>query len=152
MVTRLIAEDTYILRSPQDKISLEEEKAWLKSKIKEIKNNETAVIDAFFDSKVAGQAHLEVGEFRGRFLGKVGISIAKEFRGEGLGEELMKEIESEAKRLGLRIIHLEVYSDNEVALNLYKKLGYTKFGELPESIDYQGKFLGESYYFKRLAK
>ncbi len=149
-VSDLIAEDIYLLRGPQDTISLEEEKKWLNSKLKEIEDKEMVLITAFFEDKVAGQVHLEVGEYRGRYLGKIGISIAKEFRGEGLGEKLMTEIEAEALNLKLKILHLEVFVDNKVADNLYKKLGYIEFGMLPKSIEYKGNMIDEKYLYKRL--
>lgn len=149
-ISGLIAEDIYLLRGPEDTITLAQEEKWLKSKLKQIKDNEVVLIDAFFWEKVVGQVELEVGEFRGRHLGKIGIAIAKEFRGEGLGEKLMTEIESEARRLKLKILHLEVFAENTIAENLYKKLGYVEFGMLPKSIDYRGRMLDEKYLYKSL--
>lgn len=149
-ISALIDEDIYLLRGPEDKITLEQERQWLKAKTEEIKKRETVIITAFSENEVAGQVHLEVGEYRGRFLGKIGISVDKEFRGEGLGEKLMLEIETEARKLKLKILHLEVFVDNKIADNLYKKLGYTQFGMLPGAIEYKGGMIDEKYLYKRL--
>ncbi|WP_378151385.1 GNAT family N-acetyltransferase [Chungangia koreensis] len=45
-------------------------------------------------------------------------------QGRGYGKQAMKEIEVVGKSLGLKSIRLHVFGHNEVAWNLYKKLGY----------------------------
>ncbi len=149
-ISDLTAEDIYLLRGPEDSLTLTQEEKWLKGKLQQMREREVVIIDALFGEKIAGQVELEVGSFRGRFLGKIGVSIAKEFRGEGLGERLMQEIEAQAKKLKLKILHLEVYVENKVAENLYKKMGYVEFGMLPGSIEYKGNMLDEKYLFKRI--
>lgn len=149
-INRLASEDTFILRSNKDTLTLDQEKSWLAEKLQEIENKKAVLVTAFDNSRVAGQVEVEVGELRGRFLGKLGISVDQEYRAEGLATELMIVAEAEAKKLGLKILHLEVFSGNNIAKHLYEKSGYIKFGELPKSIDYRGQLLDESYYYKRL--
>jgi ribosomal protein S18 acetylase RimI-like enzyme len=45
-------------------------------------------------------------------------------RGRGYGKAAMALVETEAKRRGLRAIMLHVFEHNEVARNLYEKVGY----------------------------
>ncbi len=52
------------------------------------------------------------------------ICILKEFRGLGLGREIMDEIIEVAKELQCSKVTLEVREDNEVAKNLYSSLGF----------------------------
>ncbi len=149
-INKLALEDTFILRSKQDTLTLDQEKLWLREKLEDIKNKKAVLITAFSETKVVGQVEVEVGELRGRYLGKLGISVDKDFRGEGLASELMKEAEAASFGLGLKILHLEVFAGNDIARHLYEKMGFIKFGELPESIDYRGKLVDEAYYYKRL--
>lgn len=53
------------------------------------------------------------------------ILVVDEHRGKGLANELIAEIIKEAKKFGISKIDLNVSSDNEIALSVYKKLGFT---------------------------
>lgn len=61
---------------------------------------------------------------------KIGIVIDKPFQGKGYGRQAMKLIEKEAKRLGIKKLMLEVFSQNKRAVNLYKKVGYKETGKM----------------------
>jgi ribosomal protein S18 acetylase RimI-like enzyme len=52
------------------------------------------------------------------------IEIDEEHRGKGYGRAAMELAESEARRLGIDRIALNVFGKNEVARNLYRSLGY----------------------------
>ena len=52
------------------------------------------------------------------------VGIDSEHRGKGYGKAAMELAESEARRLGIDRIALNVFGRNEVARNLYRSLGY----------------------------
>lgn len=52
------------------------------------------------------------------------VGIDSEHRGKGYGKAAMELVESEARRLGVDRIALNVFGKNEVARNLYRSLGY----------------------------
>jgi [ribosomal protein S18]-alanine N-acetyltransferase len=52
------------------------------------------------------------------------IAILPDFRGQKLGEKLLKTMMEEVKKLGAKSMTLEVRMTNMVAQNLYKKLGF----------------------------
>jgi|SRR5579862_3084877 len=52
------------------------------------------------------------------------IGIDEEHRGKGYGKAAMELVESEARRLGIDRIALNVFGRNEVARNLYRSVGY----------------------------
>jgi ribosomal protein S18 acetylase RimI-like enzyme len=52
------------------------------------------------------------------------VGIDSEHRGKGYGRAAMELAESEARRLGIDRIALNVFGRNEVARNLYRSLGY----------------------------
>lgn len=70
--------------------------------------------------------------------------VDERLRGRGWGQRLMASIEEAAVRRGCHAVHLDTFSFQ--ALGFYEKLGYERFGTLP---DYPR---GESRYFlwKRL--
>lgn len=61
----------------------------------------------------------------------LGIVIEKEFRGMGIGTEVLAQVESIAKNeLGLKILFLEVYAGNP-AYQLYLRSGFSEYGRHP---------------------
>ena len=54
------------------------------------------------------------------------VEIDEEFRGRGLGRSAMVFAESEARRLGIAKVALNVFGGNEVARGLYLSLGYAE--------------------------
>lgn len=54
----------------------------------------------------------------------VSIAIDPKYRGLGLGKALMKELEGKLKTYGAMKVKLEVSVNNNIAINLYKSLGY----------------------------
>ena len=52
------------------------------------------------------------------------VGIDSQHRGKGYGKAAMELVESEARRLGVDRIALNVFGRNEVARNLYRSLGY----------------------------
>jgi ribosomal protein S18 acetylase RimI-like enzyme len=53
-------------------------------------------------------------------------------RGKGLGKALLLALEAEAVEEQRLFMRLEVSKENDVAIKLYERLGYTVFGELPD--------------------
>ena len=52
------------------------------------------------------------------------IVVKKSYRHKGVGQKLLEELIKMAKESGFDTINLEVNSQNEPAINLYKKLGF----------------------------
>lgn len=52
------------------------------------------------------------------------IFLEKEYRGHGIGEQIIRRVESALKEQGLQSIKLYVFAHNKPAHGLYKKLGY----------------------------
>lgn len=56
------------------------------------------------------------------------IAVSLAARGQGLGEQLVREAERQAADAGRIVMRLEVREDNTSAINLYRRLGYRQFG------------------------
>ncbi|MFN2274460.1 MAG: GNAT family N-acetyltransferase [Anaerolineales bacterium] len=67
--------------------------------------------------------------------------VSKDYRGQGIGSELLRRIEQAALDHGFKACHLETISFQ--ALDFYRKLGYEVFGEL------RGKPAGSTWYFMK---
>ena len=52
------------------------------------------------------------------------VEIKEEFRGKGYGKQAMLLIEEKARELGIKRIGLHVFAYNDVAKNLYERIGY----------------------------
>lgn len=63
----------------------------------------------------------------------IGLGIRKEYHGFGLGTILVDHAINFAKNSGYKIMELGVLSDNIKAQGLYKKMGFTEWGRLPEA-------------------
>lgn len=65
---------------------------------------------------------------RQKHRGSMGMGILKDFRGNGLGTQLLEKTLQKAKIFGLEKIELHVYTTNINAIALYKKLGFEQEG------------------------
>ncbi|MEM2128265.1 MAG: ribosomal protein S18-alanine N-acetyltransferase [Candidatus Methanomethylicaceae archaeon] len=82
-----------------------------------------AYIVAVVRGKVVGYA---IGIIRFRSLGHIiSIAVEKDFRGKGIGKKLLHELIKRLSGMGAKKIRIEVRESNEIAINLYKKMGFT---------------------------
>ncbi len=59
------------------------------------------------------------------FAHLIQIAIEKEFRGKGLSKVLLEKSFFEINKQSIKTIQLEVSVTNEIAINLYQKMGFT---------------------------
>jgi ribosomal protein S18 acetylase RimI-like enzyme len=64
-------------------------------------------------------------EFHGRDAFIDELYIQEPYRGRGIGTQTLRFVESAARSLGIRAIHLEVERDNEQAQRFYESVGFT---------------------------
>lgn len=148
-INELSAEDTYITYSGET-ISKDEEIDWLAKVLKDLEKKNGSFIYAFDGKIMVGSCAVSRREKRKEHVGRIGISVAKEYREEGVGAALFETILSEAKDLGFTIVDLEVYGTNDRAYNLYKKFGFIEAGRAPGMVRYKDSFLEEIWMYKSL--
>lgn len=61
----------------------------------------------------------------------VSLAVSSEFRRMKIGSSLMQSVHEEFKKHGIREVYLEVRVDNDPAISLYKKLGYSIVKRIP---------------------
>ena len=68
------------------------------------------------------------------------ISVRKDCWNRGIGTELIKAIFEQAKKMNVRVIELEVISDNERGIHLYHKMGFADIGIYKDYFYVNGMF------------
>ncbi len=120
-------------------LSVEQEEEFIESISK--KENALSIL-AEVNGKVIGNLNFSGGlRKRTAHVGEFGISILKEYWGNGIGEELLKYLIDWSKNSGIvRKINLKVRSDNTRGIHLYKKFGFTEEGILKRDLFMNGEF------------
>lgn len=106
-------------------------------------NKENALfIIAEVNGKVVGNLNFSGGiRQRTAHVGEFGVSILKEYWGNGIGEELVKYLINWSKSSGMiRKINLRVRTDNTRGISLYKKLGFLEEGIIKRDFLINGEF------------
>jgi len=91
--------------------------------------------------KVVGGASIHPKTDKHAHVASYGIFIHKNYRNLGLGTTLTKTLIEIAKKRGLEILQLSVYSTNKRAAHVYQKCGFKQAGRLKNGI----KFLDGTY-------
>lgn len=108
-------------------------------------DGDSHLLVAEVDGKVVGVVGLSVNKNpRMRHSASLGISVRKEYQGQGIGKRLMEKILDLADNwLMLIRVELGVLEDNENALKLYKSFGFELEGKKRYSIVRDGKYMDE---------
>lgn len=95
------------------------------------------------EGKIVGTASFNgFGRERMKHRGEIAISVLKSEWGNGIGKMLMEAVLKFAKESAkAEIISLEVRSDNERAIHLYKKFGFEKIGEYKGFFKINGEYV-----------
>jgi putative acetyltransferase len=88
-----------------------------------------------------------------KHVGALGISVAQAFRGEGIGALLLETILNQAATQlpHLRVIMLEVFSDNMQAIAMYHTFGFVEYGRLPEGILHNQAYVDTVYMYRKFS-
>jgi RimJ/RimL family protein N-acetyltransferase len=138
-VNKLSKEDTYLSFAGEE-YSLEKEEAWLKNALNEIKFKKNYIVWAVYSGQIIGSVDMKKSSVRSPHVGIIGLFIDRDFRGQGLGRFLLNLILKYGKESGYKIADLNLFSDNLVALTLYKKFGFREWGRLPKGFIRKGKY------------
>ncbi|MHA2504597.1 MAG: N-acetyltransferase family protein [Candidatus Kariarchaeaceae archaeon] len=76
-----------------------------------------------------------------KHLGELGISVRKDFWRMGIGQEMMQYLIEWARDVGLRKINLEVRSDHQGGIALYRKMGFVDEGMGTRTMFIKGQFV-----------
>jgi len=144
-INELSKEDTYITFSGEE-ITKEKEADFLASRFKEMEFGDCVMLVGIVENTIAGIVDVgrkKRGKARTKHVARLGISVRKQFRDLGLGRALLKTIITEVRQKveGIKMITLEVYSENKRAINLYKSEGFEEYGKLRKGVFYRGRYI-----------
>ncbi|HZU21076.1 MAG TPA: GNAT family N-acetyltransferase [Gaiellaceae bacterium] len=77
------------------------------------------------DGEIVGNIHVDASKHG---YGEVGMAVASEWRGRGVGTALMEAAIAWARERGLHKLTLGVFAHNERAIALYRKFGFVEEG------------------------
>lgn len=121
------------------KVSEENEESYLESILK---SDNSLFIIAEFDGKIVGNLNFSGGgRTRIKHTGEFGVSVLKEYWGNGIGRLLIEYLIDWAKENNvIKKINLRVREDNIKGIELYKKLGFIEEGIISRDFIVAGKF------------
>ena len=108
-----------------------------KERIEEFVNKQGKVLlVAEADGVIVGTSEVDNGNKKRRqHVGRIGMSVLKEYRSIGCGTALLQSIIEWAKEDELiEKLGLEVFANNANAISLYKKLGFREQGKAPREL------------------
>ncbi|UCE80645.1 MAG: GNAT family N-acetyltransferase [Methanobacteriota archaeon] len=127
------------------KTTLEDEKKWLKQRMRDIERKKTVILLAEVDGEAMGNCDVVRRQFKEFHRAELGIVIREELRGKGVGEALIKRTIALAKQRmkGLEQVDLKTFTYNRRAQSLYRKMGFRRTGCIPRAIKEGKKYYGE---------
>lgn len=136
-----LIEEGEVQISRDRKLGYEEEVEWLKKELDEMARGDALIFVAEQDEKVVGAVDIRRGKFKEAHTAELGISVGRDYRKRGLGTKMMRLALAEAKKIGIKLVWLQVFSTNTDAIELYKKLCFRKEALLKKRLFYNGKYV-----------
>ncbi|MFX0139723.1 MAG: GNAT family N-acetyltransferase [Candidatus Hodarchaeota archaeon] len=132
------------------KITRDFEVDWLARHIVDLEKDMKVAIVAEVNGMFAGQVEVRPLKGSSQHVGDLIIALFNSYRDIGIGTEMMKEAEIQARRIGLEIITLKVYASNNRARHVYKKLGYQVVGCIPKGFLRNGSYTDKIIMMKNI--
>lgn len=135
-----VPESEYVPKLKQEMtLTVEQEKDWINSFLI---NENSLLLIAEYENEIIGNIDLNGN---GRIIMKhtavIGMGMLKEWRNSGLGTVLLNSaIEWAKENPILELLWLQVYTENKLALSLYKKIGFEENGVIKNFFKQDGKY------------
>ena len=150
-----VSSDTHFMMRNGDEVGTDEEAVEQQRKIIEdfAKDDKQGMMPVLDGDRIIGNIAVR-GNGKHRKTAhrcSIGIGVRKEYQGLGIGSILMEHALDFAKNAGYEVMELGVFSDNEPALALYKKMGFIEWGRMPDAFRLDdGTSLDEITMYKKL--
>lgn len=146
----IFTETEYLSFEPEEFTFTEEQEAAFLTELAD--SDDRIMILCEVDGRVVGNCHLfRQNKLRMQHRAELGISILREFWEQGIGSMMFDALIETGKELHLRQLELEVVAENERALRLYERKGFSLVGTFPNAMRMKdGRFLDTCYMVKLL--
>lgn len=123
-------------------ITVDEETAWIE---KSNSDDKRVIIGAMHNEQLIGLCDFApvASTKRMAHRAQCGLSVAPEFQHKGIGTLLMQTLLQTARQAGYEQMELEVVSLNHKAIDLYKKLNFSKCGTIECGMRYKDGTYGD---------
>lgn len=102
------------------------------------------------DDQIVGMANVTEGNNqKQRHVGELGICLVKEYWGYGLASMMMDMLMDFVAHSGLKVLTLEVVKENQAAIKLYQRYGFTQVGTMSKRLNVDGIFY-DSYLMEKV--
>ena len=101
-------------------------------KLASMEKDEGLNLAAEVNGKVVANSTLNKRKGISSHTGEIGIIVMKGYRNIGIGTEMLKTLISQAKKMGLKMLYLGVFSTNKLAYHVYEKVGFKETGRRPK--------------------
>jgi RimJ/RimL family protein N-acetyltransferase len=142
LINSLVDERANIVRDKR--VSRDEEIDWLSRALARMEKDEIFYLVAEADGKVIANSEIcrRTGGYE-QHVGVVGIAIREGFRDLGIGTEMMNALITQGQTMGLSVLELSVFANNERAIHVYKEVGFAETGRVPRKFFKEGKYIDE---------
>ena len=137
---RVGGETTYLsFEGNEYPLDVEAQKASIESTKKQINS---VMFLATVDGSIICIGTISSGmKIKARHCGELGIVVAKEFQGQGIGSEMIRRLLAWSRGNGVTTrVQLDTRKDNEKAVELYKKFGFEVEGDLKNTTLIDGTY------------
>lgn len=134
---KVCGETRFLLSEPEDvQYTEESEKVFIKN---QDTSDNALLLNAFVDGQLAGNGSFNPVSAAKRLSHRasLGVAILQEYWHLGIGEQLVALLIDKARACGFEILELEVFSTNEHAIRLYRKLGFSECGRTVNGVKYK---------------
>jgi len=106
---------------------------------------------AILDAKVVGALCIKANQpGRGSHVANASYMVSREARGKGVGKQMALWSLDEARRLGFTAMQFNfVVKSNEIAIKLWKSVGFEIIGEIPDAFDHAENGLTNAHIMYR---
>lgn len=134
-----------------EKPDLPSEMRWFTNLFQDILRKDAIALVAEEAGKVVGvcDIHREMPNSDISHKGVLGMAIIKEYRGKGIGRDLIGTIIGMAREIFDTIV-LSVFASNTRAVSLYRSLGFVEYGRMPFAVKRNGKYYEEIMMYRKL--
>ena len=123
------------------RISVEDERDFLDDMYESV---DSALFAVSLDGEIVGSCSVNFHRNkRTNHVASIGISLLREGWGIGIGRAMMETMISHARRAGAHKLELEVRADNERAIALYEKMGFSICGRSRDHLCINGEYFDE---------
>ncbi len=144
-------ENSQLFTGFESRLTKRQEAEWLNDLVRRIRRGDTISVLAELDGEVVGNGEITRGSYMDtRHHGQLQLTIRGSYRGLGIGREMVRALFTEAKRRGLRTVHVEFLSTNKTAIGVYEKAGFKRAGSIPGKVYRNGRFLDSLIMARRL--